>query len=306
MIPMKALRILLPTLIGLALSACHSKNSATDASGTFEATEVMISAQANGIIEAFTVEEGYNVPAGVVLGYIDTVQLALKKKQLQASLRAIKAKLPDVGIQIAALEQQLATAGKEQKRLENLVRSNAAPQKQLDDVNAQLEVLQKQLNASRSSLENGNASASDEMDALKAQLEQVEDLLAKSYIQSPIGGTVLVKYAEQGELAAPGKVLFKVADMNRMKLRVYVTADQLAKLKVGQQVRVNAEFGTTENKAYRGTVTWISDKSEFTPKTIQTRDERANLVYAVFVSVPNDGNLKIGMYGGIYLEETKR
>lgn len=281
------------------LTACHSKKNEADASGTFEATEVIVSAQATGLLTAFQVEEGQDLKAGANLGFIDTIQLDLRKKQLQASIQAAQTRKPDVNVQLAALEQQIATARSEKRRVENLVKANAANQKQLDDLNAQIVMLTKQLKATRTTLESSTSGINKESSALTIQVDQINDQIRRSYISSPIDGTVLVKYAETGELAVQGKSLFKVADMSRMILRVYVTADQLAKLKLGQSVNVNAELGTEDNKAYKGTVTWISSKSEFTPKTIQTRDERANLVYAVKVAVPNDGILKIGMYGGI-------
>jgi HlyD family secretion protein len=294
----KVILPLIPSLL-LVLVSCGSKTGKADASGTFEATEIIVSAQASGEIMDFKVEEGQDLKAGKCLGFIDTVQLVLKKKQLLASIQAAQTRKPDVELQLAVLEQQIATAGTEKKRLENLVRANAATQKQLDDLNAQIAVLEKQFRATKNTLESGTSSINKESDALQIQIEQLNDLLRKSYIFSPIDGTVLVKYAEPGELAIQGKSLFKVADMSKMNLRAYITADQLAKIKLGQTVEVNAELGSKDNKAYKGTIIWISSKSEFTPKTIQTRDERANLVYAVKVSVKNDGILKIGMYGGI-------
>jgi HlyD family secretion protein len=290
----------------LFLTSCHTNKETFDASGTFEATEVIVSAQATGIILAFKVDEGQDVKAGANLGFIDTIQLDLRKKQLQASIQAAQTRKPDVEVQLAALEQQLTTARSEKHRLENLVKANAANQKQLDDLISQIEVLTKQLKATRTTLESSTSGINKESSAMKIQVDQINDQLRRSYISSPIDGTLLVKYAETGELAIQGKSLFKVADMSQMILRVYVTADQLAKLKLGQHVDVNAELGTTDNKAYKGTVTWISAKSEFTPKTIQTRDERANLVYAVKVSVKNDGILKIGMYGGIHFNQDKK
>jgi len=287
----------------LLLVSCRTPKSEADASGTFEATEVIVSAQATGLLLNFKVEEGQDLRAGANLGFIDTIQLALRKKQLQATIQASQTRKPDVEVQLAALEQQLATARSEKRRVENLVKANAANQKQLDDLEAQIEVLTKQLTATRTTLESSTSGINKESSALKIQVDQINDQLCRSYISSPIDGTVLVKYAQNGELAIQGKSLFKVADMRDMILRVYVTADQLVKLKLGQTVDVNAELGSTDNKAYQGTVTWISAKSEFTPKTIQTRNERANLVYAVKVAVKNDGILKIGMYGGIHFNK---
>ena len=299
-------RINVYCFVSLALlcvcASCTHRSGNTEASGTFEATEVIVSAQANGALLRFSVEEGKEVLPNQCLGVIDTVPLALKKKQLQSSILAVQSKKPDVAAQLAVLEQQRTTAERERSRLENLVKSNAATQKQLDDAQAQCAVLDKQLRATRLSLEEGSQSLDLESASLRAQQEQVDDQLRKSYVYSPIRGTVLVTYAEAGELATTGKPLFKVADLRRMILRAYVTADQLALLHTGQRVAVNAELGSEANKAYNGVVTWIASTSEFTPKTIQTRDERANLVYAVKVAVPNDGALKIGMYGSIRFE----
>jgi HlyD family secretion protein len=296
-------KLLLIVPVFLLLVSCHSKNGTSDASGTFEATEVIVSAQATGTILNFKVEEGQDLKAGATIGFIDTIQLDLRKKQLLATIQASQTRKPDVEVQLAALEQQIATARSEKHRVENLVKANAANQKQLDDLNAQIEVFTKQLVATRTTLESSTSGINKESSAMKIQVDQINDQLRRSYISSPIDGTLLVKYAETGELAIQGKSLFKVADMSQMILRVYVSADQLSKLKLDQTVDVNAELGTTDNKAYKGTVTWISAKSEFTPKTIQTRDERANLVYAVKVAVKNDGILKIGMYGGIHFSK---
>jgi len=283
----------------LSLTSCGKSNSEMDASGTFESTEIIVSSEANGKIIRFDVQEGQNLTAGQILGYIDTVQLYLRKKQLMTNIKASQSRKPDVNAQIAALQQQIATARTERQRVANLLKANAANQKQLDDINAQIEVMQKQLNATRITLESSTKGVNEESSALSIQVAQIEDQLRKSYITCPINGTVLVKYAEAGELAMQAKSLFKVADVDNMILRAYVTVDQLAKLRLGQTVQVNAEFGSKDNKTYQGKVAWISSKAEFTPKTIQTRDERANLVYAVKISVKNDGNLKIGMYGGI-------
>lgn len=285
------------------VSACGNKEGETDSNGTFQATEILVSAQVQGVIENFLVEEGFNVKANECLGHIDTIQYYLKKIQFEAAIQSARSRLSDVDIQTAVLNEQLLAALTEQRRLESLVLSNAATGKQLDDINSKTKVLRKQINAAIISLESANSSIMNEIEGLKAQLGQINDYLSKSYIYSPIDGTVLLKYAQEGELASPGKVLFKVASLDRMRLRIYLTGNQLAMIRVGQSVRVNAELGQDGNKLYRGIVTRISDKSEFTPKSIQTRDERSNLVYAVDVSVPNDGDLKIGMYGGIYIDK---
>ena len=282
--------------------ACGDKSGQYDASGIFEATEVIVSAQAMGELMAFDLTEGKQVEANQPLGYIDTTQLHLKKMQLLASMKAVESRQYNVTRQLSAIRQQIATQEAEQKRFENLVQSNAANQKQLDDVNAQIALLEKQLAAQTETLENNNRSISGETTGLFMQIAQIDDQIKKSVILSPISGTVLSKYAERGEWAFQGKSLFKIADIAHMNLRVYITADQLTLLKIGQQVKVFADRGKSDRKEYPGMVIWISDKAEFTPKTIQTRDERANLVYAVKIAVENDGYIKRGMYGELRIE----
>jgi HlyD family secretion protein len=279
------------------LLSCGKSKGDYDASGSFEATEVLVSAQANGQLLTFNVSEGQRVKAGETLGIIDTVQLALKRKQLLASMGAVDSRRYDVSLQIASLREQIVKQQTELARFQNLLKQNAATQKQVDDIASSIDVLQKQLAAQTSMLNNANRSVSGESAALQIQVEQIDDLLRKSLVSSPIDGTVLTKYAEAGELAAQGRALFKVADMDNIFLRAYITADQLTQLKLGDTVRVFADFGEGDTREYAGNITWIADKAEFTPKTIQTRDERANLVYAVKVAVKNDGYLKTGMYG---------
>lgn len=298
---MNTIRNILFFSFAILLSSCGRGNGDYDASGVFEATEVIVSAEANGKIMQFDITEGQLLDAGREIGYIDTVQLYLKKMQLMANMKSVKTRYTDVPRQIAATKQQIATQRSELKRFENLVKSNAANQKQVDDINAQILVLERQLAAQTETLENSNRGVSEESTGLDIQVAQLNDQLQKSIITSPIKGTVLSKYAEQGELATQGRALFKIADMDNMFLRAYITSGQLTEIKTGQQVRVFADFGEKDMKEYAGTITWISDKSEFTPKTIQTRDERANLVYAVKIAVKNDGYLKKGMYGELKL-----
>lgn len=281
----------------VSLVACEGGSGDYDASGVFETTEVTVSARGTGEIMRFDIEEGHQVEAGQAVGYIDTIQLHLKKEELLGSLMATDSRRYNVSRQIASLRQEIATQKRERLRYENLVREKAANQKQLDDINAGLAVLEKRLAAQVETLENSNRSVSGEVLMLEARIAQIEDQIAKCVITSPVRGTVLSKYAEQGELAAQGRSLFKVGDLSDMYLRVYITAPQLTTLKVGQQVKVYADEGEDGRREYMGTVSWISDKAEFTPKTIQTRDERANLVYAVKVAVKNDGYIKKGMYG---------
>ena len=285
----------------VSLVACEGGSGDYDASGVFETTEVTVSARGTGEIMRFDIEEGHQVEAGQAVGYIDTIQLHLKKEELLGNLMATDSRRYNVSRQIASLRQEIATQKRERLRYENLVREKAANQKQLDDINSGLAVLEKRLAAQVETLENSNRSVSGEVLMLEARIAQIEDQIAKCVITSPVRGTVLSKYAEQGELAAQGRSLFKVGDLSDMYLRVYITAPQLTTLKVGQQVKVYADEGEDGRREYMGTVSWISDKAEFTPKTIQTRDERANLVYAVKVAVKNDGYIKKGMYGEMKL-----
>ncbi|HPB05694.1 MAG TPA: HlyD family efflux transporter periplasmic adaptor subunit [Prolixibacteraceae bacterium] len=282
------------------LYSCGKSNEQYDASGTFEATEIMVSSEASGKILQFGAQEGELLQPGNEVVLIDTLQLFLKKQQLLASINALQSRRPEVNKQIAAVQQQIVTAKTEKQRAENLVKANAANQKMLDDINAQIVVLEKQLAAQKSTLDISNRGISEDVATMEIQVAQLDDQLLKCRIASPINGTLLVKYAQVGELAMPGKALFKVADMESMILRAYITSDQLTQLKIGQTVKVFADFGES-TREYSGTISWVSGKAEFTPKTIQTKDERANLVYAVKIAVKNDGYLKIGMYGQIKL-----
>ncbi len=281
----------------LSLAACNRGDGNFDATGTFEATEILVSSEANGKIMELNIEEGDRLDAGAMVGYIDSTQLYLKKMQLSAGLRSVDIRKPDIRKQIAALEQQIATARTEQQRMENLVKAKAGNQKQVDDIVNNIKYLQKQLDAQYSTLNKTTGGADAEAESILYQIMQLDDQLQKSRIVTPQVGTVLVKYAEPGEVTAAGKPLYKIADTDLLYLRAYITADQLSKLKQGQTVRVFADYGADEQREYPGTITWISDKSEFTPKGIQTKDERANLVYAIKIAVKNDGYLKIGQYG---------
>ena len=280
-------------------SACGNGAPKQDATGTFETTEVLVSAEASGHLLYFDIEEGMLLKAGEEIGVVDTVQLYLKKLQLEASIKSVEEQRPDILKQVAATKEQISAAGRERNRVANLLKVGAANQKQLDDAEDQLEVLRKQLVAQNSTLSNSHQSLTWQSSSVGIQVAQVEDQLKKCHITSPITGTVLAKYAEAGELTAMGTPLFKVADTEQMYLRAYITSEQLSQVKLGQKVTVFSDYGTDEHKQYPGVVTWISDTSEFTPKTILTKNERANLVYAVKIAVHNDGLLKIGMYGGL-------
>lgn len=280
-------------------SACGNGAPKYDATGTFETTEVLVSAEASGRLLYFDIEEGMLLKAGEEVGVVDTVQLYLKKLQLEASIKSVEEQRPDILKQVAATKEQISAAQRERNRVANLLKVGAANQKQLDDAEDQLEVLRKQLVTQNSTLSNSHQSLTWQSSSVGIQVAQVEDQLKKCHITSPITGTVLAKYAEAGELTAMGTPLFKVADTEQMYLRAYITSEQLSQVKLGQKVTVFSDYGTDEHKQYPGVVTWISDTSEFTPKTILTKNERANLVYAVKIAVHNDGLLKIGMYGGV-------
>ena len=287
-----------PLLVLLAAS-CVEGNKAYDASGVFESTEVTVSAEGNGKILSLDLQEGDRLEAGQIVGCIDTVQLHLSEVQLEASRRAVGSGRLDISRQIAALERQIGKQRQELDRFTKLEKAGASNRKQVEDIQAQIETLERQLAAQKESLNSSNRNVSGQADALEAQIEQIRDRIRKCVITSPVAGTVLAKYSEAGEFAALGRALFKVADIDNIRLRAYITADQLTSLKLGQQVRVFADQGSSGRKEYAGTLIWISDKAEFTPKSIQTRDERANLVYAVKIAVENDGLIKLGMYGDI-------
>jgi len=289
--------------LGVLFVGCAGDEAATDATGVFESTEIIVSSEATGRVLSLDINEGDKVAKDKILGLIDSTQLHFTRLQLEASKVTVASGKPDMQAQIEATEREIEKQEREKERIERLLEGDVATQKQLDDIESAILVLKARLRSQKSSLTNSANSVDAQGKTLDVQIASVEDQIDKCKIKSPIDGTVLVKYAEPGEVTAMGKALFKVADMENMILKAYVTADQLARLKVGQEVSVLAEFGESELRPYEGTITWISSKSEFTPKTIQTQDERANLVYAVKIGVPNDGYLKIGMYGGFKLSQ---
>ena len=279
--------------------SCADKGSQKDATGVFEATEVIVSAEANGKLLRFEAQEGQQLKKNAILGQIDTIQLSLKKMQLRANQLAVLASKPDLPSQVGAIEKEIDKLEFEKRRTQKLIEGDVATQKQLDDIESKLLVLRAQLKAQKKSLGSSIDAIDAQYNAMEVQIDQLNDQISRCQIKSPIDGSILVKFTEEGEFVNVGKPLFKVANMETMVLRAYVTAQQLKDLQVNQEVKVLAEFGADETKDYSGLITWISDKSEFTPKTIQTQDERANLVYAVKVTVKNNGYLKIGMYGGL-------
>lgn len=279
------------------LASCTETEKEYDATGTFEATEVTVAAEQNGKLLQLDVNEGDKIAEGRQVALIDTVQLYLKARQIGATKLVYASQRPDMDKQVAATRQQLAKAREEYDRFAALVKDGAANRKNLDDARSQVQVLERQLEGQLSSLHTSTNSLNAQMGTTDVQKLQVADQLLKCHITAPITGTVIEKYMERGEFASVGKPLFKMADLDHVFLRAYITSAQLKGVKIGQQVRVFADYGNNEKKEYPGKVTWISSKSEFTPKTILTDDERADLVYAVKIAVKNDGYVKIGMYG---------
>ena len=288
-------------IAAVVLAASCGTEAKFDAQGTFEATEVVVSSEATGRILNFEVEEGMAVEANQMVGAIDSVQLHLQRKQLVAQQSALLGSRPDVKKQVAALREQIAKQNEELRRVENMLKDGAATKKQKDDIEAQIKILESQLDATLSTLDKNTSTINNNSAALEAQIAALDDRISKCRVISPIGGTVLVKYAEAGELASVGKPLMKIADLDNIYLRAYFTSDQLAKVNLGDKVKVVADFGGEERYDYTGRVAWISSESECTPKTIQTKDSRANLVYAVKIAVENDGRLKIGLAGEVVL-----
>jgi HlyD family secretion protein len=283
----------------LTVVSCSGNNDKSDAYGNFEATEIIISAEAGGKLLRFEAEEGLTLNDNTVVGYIDTTQLALKREQLLASQQSIRSKSANILAQIDVVQEQKNVALIEKQRLEKLFKENAATQKQLDDINGQLNVLDKQM----ASIETQNAAVLSDIRSLDSQIRQINDQIQKSIVINPVKGTVLTKFAERFEVIGFGKPLYKIADLSTMFLRVYVSGDQLPKVKIGEKVEVLIDQNKTENQKLEGEISWISSKAEFTPKIIQTKQERVNMVYAVKVRVANDGSLKIGMPGEINFKQ---
>ena len=296
---MKKIYLFIPVLA--LITACQSHAGDYDASGAFESVETIVSTESSGTIMAFNVEEGMTLKPGQFVGYIDSVQLYLKKEQLRAQIAATVSQIPNIPVQIASLQAQLKLAKINQTRVEKLFKLNAATQQQLDDANNQVEVINKQIDAQLSSLDKTSATLTRDVMPFERQIGQINDQLAKCKIINPIHGTVLAKYAENHEVVGPGKALYDIAETDTLILRAYLTGSQLSQAKLNQVVKVRVDKGDKDYRYYSGPIYWISDKAEFTPKTIQTKDERADLVYAIKVRVVNDGFLKIGMYGEVKL-----
>lgn len=301
------------------VAGCKNEDSNIDARGTFEADEVIVSSELPGKIAVFNVQEGAVLSKDSIVGIVDAKNILLQQEQAEASIKALNEKTANVQPQVKLLQNQLEVQQSqlsnllhEKNRIENLIKADAATGKQLDDMNAQIDVAKKQLSVTeqqiavqRNNVATQNRSILSEADPLKKRVAQLQDQAQRANIINPVTGTVITKYAEQGEITAAGKALYKVADLSSLNLRAYITGTQLPQVKLGQTVTVLTDDGAKKYKEYSGTITWISDKAEFTPKTIQTKEERANLVYAIKVKVKNDGYLKMGMYGEVVLQQKK-
>ncbi|MEN2399318.1 HlyD family efflux transporter periplasmic adaptor subunit [Flavobacterium sp. MC2016-06] len=296
---MKINKLLLLLIPSLFIISCGNKENQFDASGSFEAVETILSAEANGQILKLDVQEGQVLNPGEVVGLIDSTQLHISRLQLKQNKKAILIGKPTINIQTESLKNQLANAELDVNRTQKLVKGGVASQKQLDDANAKAAILRSQICAQENSLQTTTESMTEQANTVAEQLKGTNDQLDKCVIKNPIKGVVLAKYAEQYEMAIIGKPLYKIANTETLDLRAYITGTQLPQIKMGQQVTVRIDQGNDKYKEYSGIITWISDKSEFSPKTIQTKDERANLVYAIKVKVKNDGYIKIGMYGEV-------
>ncbi len=312
--------ILLTLIISVMLTSCTNNKQDFDAAGNFEADEVIVSAQQNGEIKELNISEGNTLEQNTIVGQIDVQAQKLQKQQTEAAISSLQQKTVSssaqeavVQKQLAAQQAQLQTLKKEKQRTENLVNADAAPRKQLDDIDAQIDQLQKQMTATqaqadvyRNNANTQNRSILSERTPLERSQEIINFQISKGEIVNPVTGVVLSKYAMQGEMVTIGRPLYKIANMDTLSLKAYVTGQQLPKIRIGQQVTVRIDNENKTYKYYTGVISWISDKSEFTPKTIQTKNERANLVYAIKVRVVNDGYLKIGMYGEVVFDTSEK
>jgi len=312
-------KIFISLMLLVLVQACGNKKEVYDASGSFEADEVVVSSELGGQLIQLNVEEGDTLNKGQIVGVVDSTNLTLQKEQVKATIASLSEKTNNVQPQIELLQKQLQVQQSqltnllhEKERTERLIKADAATGKQLDDINSQIDVLHKQMQVTRQQIDvqrnnagTQNRSILSEAGPLQKQAAQVQQQISKTKIVNPIDGTVITKYAQQGEITAPGKALYKVADLSYLNLRAYVTGAQLSQIKLGQQVKVLIDDGAKKYRTYTGTVIWISNKAEFTPKTIQTKEERANLVYATKIKVKNDGYLKLGMYGEVQLQNNK-
>ena len=312
---MKKLFFATTVIASFLLMGCNGNGKMFDAYGTFEADEVIVSSEMSGKLLSFNVKEGMQIPKDSIIGTVDATNINLQQQQVEASINALNEKTADVSPQVQLLQNQIAVQQSqldnllhERGRIENLIKADAATSKQLDDINAQIDVVRKNMNVTaqqvavqKSNIATQNRSILSEAEPLRKRVAQLKDQEQRANILNPVSGTVITKYAQAGEVTSAGKALYKIADLSELNLRAYVTGIQLPTIKLGQSVKVMIDEGAKKYKEYSGEIVWISDKAEFTPKTIQTKEERANLVYAIKVRVKNDGYLKIGMYGEVKL-----
>jgi HlyD family secretion protein len=292
---MRAISIIIQSTLITGLVACSGNNNKSDAFGNFETVDVLVASEMQGRLISFAAEEGKTMKAGEIAGQIDTIQLSLKREQLIAQKRMSATKFQNIQSQIQVQNEQKRTLLIDKKRIESLLKDNAAPQKQMDDINGKIDVVESQI----ASIKTQNSTTTNELEMLDKQIAQISDQINRCKIINPIDGTILEKYIEPQEIVTPGKTLYKVADIRKMILRVYVSGAQLSQVKIGQKVNVLIDKDKKESSKLEGTINWISPQAEFTPKIIQTKEERVNLVYAVKVEIRNDGSLKIGMPGEI-------
>lgn len=289
----------------LLFTQCTQDENGADAYGHFEAKEIVVSAEANGQILKLELEEGAILKADQVIGLIDTTTLALQRAQLYATMGTVRKKTQDPSPQIKVLEEQKRSLLREKKRVEALLEEDAALPKQLDDINGQLDVLTEQISAAKANADRFNQAVLAETDPMAAQLRLLNEQISRCYIKNPVDGTIILQWAEAGELANVGKPLYKIADLKHMELRAYISGDQLSSVKMGQQVEVHFDTGKEEMQSLPGTISWIASQAEFTPKIVQTKEERVNLVYAIKVAVKNDGSVKIGMPGEVVFQQAE-
>ena len=297
---LKKITILL--LITTAIFSCERQESLADAYGNFEGSPVTVSAEANGKLLQLSIEEGNELKKGQLVGIVDTTLLVLQKARVEAGIKAVRAKTRNPAPEIEVLKEKKRNILIEKRRVEALLKDNAATPKQLDDINAQIAIINQQIKAAKETAQLANGGILSEIEPLKAQLKQLDEQIARCYVYNPVAGTVLTKLAEESEITGFGRPLYRIADLTTITLRAYVTGGQLTGIKIGDKVQVVVDSGADASQNYEGTITWISNVSEFTPKSIQTKEERANLVYAIKITVPNDGSLKIGMPAQVYFK----
>lgn len=281
----------------ITLSACNSDNSKADAYGNFEAVETIISSEANGKLISFNISDGDVLNSDDVVGLVDTIQLHYQRQQALSKMAVVQSKFSNVLAQVDVINEQILILEKEKARVENLLKSKAATQKQLDDIVGQISVLNKQM----MTVKTQNSSIFAEIESVESSLDIIDEQIARSVITNPVEGTVLEKYVEPFEIVSVGKPLYKIADLSLMNIRAYISGEQLDNFKIGQKVNVEIDANSDSNHTYEGTVVWIASEAEFTPKIIQTKEERVSLVYAIKVKVINDGKIKIGMPGEVWI-----